>query len=194
MNTHASAEVGAYEVLPDGTEIVIRPLHPHDRALIEQGFAQLGADSRYQRYFTHKESLSDADLQFLSELDDGEQGAVGMTAWDDALGERPVGVARYVRLTPGADVAEAAVTIVDTMHGKGLGKLLLRKLAEVAYLNGVRRFRARVLVDNLAAIRLMRSLDPDLRVVDHEPGAEELEIVLPVPGGQQTNVKIPHHT
>lgn len=181
MTTTPHANVGAYEVLPDGTEIVIRPLHPDDRGLITEGFALLGADSRYQRYFTHKHSLSDADLEFLRELSGDVHGAVGMTAWDDARGERPVGVARYVRLAPGADIAEAAVTIVDSMHGKGLGKLLLRKLAEAAYLNGVRRFRARILVENLAAIRLMRWLDPDLRVVDHEPGAEELEVTLPGP-------------
>lgn len=183
MTTPAThhADVGAYEVLPDGTEIVIRPLHEADRALITEGFAQLGPDSRYQRYFTHKPCLNEADLQFLSELGRGVQGAVGMTAWDDQLGERPVGIARYARLAPGGDVAEAAVTIIDSMHGKGLGKLLLRKLAEAAYLDGVRRFRARILVENVAAIRLMRWLDPNLRVVDHEPGAEELEVMLPAP-------------
>jgi acetyltransferase len=174
-------EVRGYEVLPDGTEIVIRPLHPEDRDLINEGFSLLGPDSRYQRYFTHKQSLGDDDLRFLEELDGGQQRAVGMAAWDDEGHERPIGIARYVRLAPGSDAAEAAITIVDTMHGKGLGKLLMRKLCEAAYRDGVRTFRARVLSDNIAAIRLMRWVDPDMRVLGYEPGAEELEVRLPAP-------------
>ena len=179
---HANSdEVRSYEVLPDGTEIVIRPLHPEDRALITEGFKLLGPDSRYQRYFTHKQSLGDDDLRFLDEPQGGQQRAVGMAAWDDEGHERPVGIARYVRLAPGSDVAEAAITIVDNMHGKGLGKLLMRKLCEAAYRDGVRTFRARVLSDNIAAIRLMRWVDPGMRVLGYEPGAEELEIRLPPP-------------
>ena len=179
---HANSdEVRAYEVLPDGTEIVIRPLHPEDRALITQGFELLGPDSRYQRYFTHKQSLGDDDLRFLDEPQGGQQRAVGMAAWDEEGHERPIGIARYVRLAEGSDVAEAAITIIDNMHGKGLGKLLMRKLCEAAYRDGVRTFRARVLTDNIAAIRLMRWVDPEMRVLGYEPGAEELEIRLPPP-------------
>lgn len=171
----------AYEVLPDGTELVIRPIRPTDRVLLAEGFRELGEDSRYQRFFTPKQTLREDELTFLTELDGDEHHALGIVAWDDEGHERPVGVARYVRIAPHSEVAEAAITIVDHMQHKGLGKLLLRRLAAAGYQRGVRKFRAEVLGTNSAALRLIHALDPGARVVGIEDGAERIEVTLPPP-------------
>jgi len=181
----------SYEVLKDGTEVVIRTVRPDDGALLVEGFAQLGADSRYQRFFTPKSALTDAELDFLTHPDDDRNYVLGALSWTEDGTVRPLGLARYVRVPPalpGApdgggpdDVAEAAIVVVDALQGKGLGKLLLKKLAAAAYYRGIRRFRAEVLENNASVHKLVRSLDPGAHVVAHAQGTEILDIALPVP-------------
>ena len=173
-----------YEILPDGTELVIRPLCSNDRELLRDGFALLGEDSRYQRFFTPKLTLRDDELNFLSELDGDEHHALCIVAWDEQGHELPVGVARYVRIAPRSEIAEAAITIVDSMQRRGLGKLLLRRLADAAYRRGVRRFRADVLGTNAGALRLVRTLDETARPRMIEGGIEQIEVVLPPPSDE----------
>lgn len=181
----------SYEVLSDGTEVVVRTVRPGDDALLVEGFAQMGADSRYQRFFTPKVALTDAELDFLTHQDGERRYVLGALSWTDDGTVRPLGLARYVRVPPeipGApdatgpdDVAEAAIVVIDAMQGKGLGKLLLKKLAAAAWYRGVHRFRAEMLEDNWAIHKLVRSLDPHARVVAHAQGTEVIELKLPVP-------------
>jgi GNAT superfamily N-acetyltransferase len=84
-----------------------------------------------------------------------------------------------VRLRAEPEVAEAAVTVVDALQGQGLGKLLLRRLSEAARERGIRRFRGQVLTENTAARKLLQSIDPHARLIAHEPGSEEYEVLLP---------------
>lgn len=162
-------------------QLIVRPVQRGDRALLVQGFAELGEDSRYRRFFTPKADLSAEDLKGLTESDGEHALVLGLVARDAEGRERPVGVARYVRLQDEPDVAEAAVTIVDAMQRKGLGKLLLRALSTAAYEHGVRRFRGQVLSDNFGAQKLLRSLDPNLHLIARDPGSEQYEVVLPRP-------------
>ena len=90
-------------------------------------------------------------------------------------------MARYVRIAPHSEIAEAAITIVDGMQHRGLGKLLLKRLAAAAYLRGVRRFRAEVLATNIAALKLVHTLDPEARPVMTDGGTEVIEVRLPPP-------------
>src|SRR5260370_7683417 len=63
-----------------------------------------------------------------------------------ALDERGiVGVARYGTVGATHDVA---VVIADDWQGRGLGVLLLRRLAHIARARGTRQFHAPILVHN----------------------------------------------
>ncbi len=69
------------------------------------------------------------------------------------------GVARFVRLPESPDVAEAAVVVIDRMQRRGLGTLLLGRLAAAARERGITRFRAEVLRTNQAVVALLDDLD-----------------------------------
>jgi hypothetical protein len=81
--------------LRDGTPILVRPIVPKDR--LRAGFARLSQESRYRRFMTPLDSLSDQQLRYLTEIDYANHMAWG--ALDPTQPDQPgVGVARYIRL------------------------------------------------------------------------------------------------
>ncbi|MFT3928015.1 MAG: GNAT family N-acetyltransferase [Myxococcales bacterium] len=167
--------------LRDGTRVLLRAVRPTDRALLAQGFEQFSDESRYRRFFVHKSELSDEDLRYLTEVDGVQHHALGAVTLDDRGQEVPLGIARYVRSAEHPEVAEAAVAVIDAMQGKGLGKLLLHGLSDVAYSHGVRKFHCSVLATNEAIHKVLLELAPNAHVVRSEANVEELELELPAP-------------
>jgi RimJ/RimL family protein N-acetyltransferase len=95
----------------------------------------------------------------------------------DEAGLPAVGVSRYVRASDEHDVAEAAVTVVDDYHGRGLGRLLLEMLGAAALENGVLRFRAYVQEDNRPIRELLESMGA--RMEHESAGLARVELELP---------------
>ena len=62
-------------------------------------------------------------------------------------GGRIVGVGRYERLE-GSDEAEVAFVVTDAYQRRGIGALLLDRLADVAVRNGIATFVAQTLSEN----------------------------------------------
>src|SRR3954452_3013806 len=131
--------------LRDGTELDIRPVTAADRRLLLSGFARFGERSRQQRFFGVKVALTEAELTFFTEVDHHDHEALG--AIDPQTGAG-VGIARFIRLEPGAEVAEAAVSVVDDWQARGVGRALLTALVERAHEEGVDRFQATLLRHN----------------------------------------------
>jgi GNAT superfamily N-acetyltransferase len=146
--------------LADGTHVRLRLLRPEDRAKLLAGFDRLSAESRYRRFFTAMPDLPKSVVDRLLHTDGVNHLAIGAEADDDPPETAEgYGVARFLRLEEAPDVAEAAVAVVDHMQRRGLGKLLLSRLAAAARERGITRFRAEVLRTNTAIIELVRELD-----------------------------------
>ena len=162
--------------LRDGTRVRFRPVGPQDKERLRLGFERLSPRSRYQRFFRHIDHLSEAQLRYLTEVD-----GVDHVAWiallEDEPGHPGVGVARWIRLRGEPDVAEAAVTVVDEWHDRGLGTALLQILAGSAASAGVRAFRAWVLGDNRPMLGLLEDLGATRG--RWESGVWEVEVELP---------------
>ena len=67
-------------------------------------------------------------------------------------------MARYVRDADRPHAAEAAVSVIDAMQGRGLGGLLLRRLCHRAAQNGIRVFTAELLTSNHSMLQLFEKL------------------------------------
>jgi GNAT superfamily N-acetyltransferase len=143
--------------LPDGTAVLLRLLRPEDAPLLLEGFERLSPDSRYRRFLSAKPRLSDAELRYLTELDGVDHVAIAAL---DARGHG-VGVARFVRLRDEPGVAEPALTVIDEAQHRGLGRLLLTRLAAAAREREIVRFRSTVLAENRPMRALLRGLHPD---------------------------------
>ena len=55
--------------LPDGSEVMLRPLEPEDADLLLDLFDRLGPRSREQRFLTPKHRLTATDLRQLTAVD-----------------------------------------------------------------------------------------------------------------------------
>jgi RimJ/RimL family protein N-acetyltransferase len=157
-------------LLRDGSEVVIRRVTPTDAPVLAEGFERLSRESRRLRFLTAKPHLSKGDLKYLTEVDGHNHEALG--ALDPATG-RGLGVARFVRLAPDADVAEVAVTVTDAWQQRGLGTLLLEALTDRARTEGVLRYTALVAGDNTVVIDLLHRMGAHVRDGDaasHDDG------------------------
>ncbi|HUP17919.1 MAG TPA: GNAT family N-acetyltransferase [Acidimicrobiia bacterium] len=128
-------------VLDDGTRVLIRPILPDDKALLQEGIQHLSPQSIYLRFLHYLDRLTPSELRYLTEIDYQDHFAWVAISLDqpDQVG---LGVARYIRDKTHPAQAEAAVAVIDEFQGRGLGRLLLTKLADSARENGVDAFIA----------------------------------------------------
>jgi RimJ/RimL family protein N-acetyltransferase len=143
--------------LRDGSPVLLRQIRPDDRDQLAEGLARLSPSSRYLRFQRNIDTLSDAQLDYLTDVDHHDHEAI--VALDRRHPERPgVGVARYVREPYEPTVAEAAITVADEYHGQGAGTLLLGALASRARAAGIEVFRSYVLDGNFAMLEVFDNL------------------------------------
>ncbi|WP_164513376.1 GNAT family N-acetyltransferase [Thiosocius teredinicola] len=165
--------------LPGGQSVRLRLIQPHDKELLRQGFQRLSSASRHKRFMGGKQSISDAELRYFTELDQRDHFAIGAVELnaDGAEGEG-IAVARFVRLGPESDCAEVAITVADDLQGKGVGRKLLEKLVEAAVERDIRRFRFECLADNHEMRRLVYKVS-EVVEIRSDDGVIVAEVELP---------------
>jgi RimJ/RimL family protein N-acetyltransferase len=169
-------------LLHDGRRVRIRPIEPGDKARLAAGMAKLSQETIHRRFLAAKPSLSAPELRYLTEVDGVRHIALVAVLEEDP--EQLVGVARCVRLQPGAETAEFAVVVGDPVQGQGVGSALGRALAQAAWEVGIRRFTATLLADNGAVMRLMAGFAARIERGAPVGGVREVVAVLP-PGGRE---------
>ncbi len=161
--------------LDDGMQVRIRPIVPADRDDLAQGMEELSEESRYLRFLRSVDHLSGRELSYLTDVDyDTHFAWVAMEMTEED--RHGIGVARYVLIDHG--LAEAAVVVLDRYQRMGLGGILLRLVAESAYENGIRRFRAWVAPGNTVVTKLAERWHLARRT---EEGAVVIDMPLPLP-------------
>ena len=149
-------------VLRDGGVARVRPIQPEDAAKARAFFERLGPESRYFRFFSVKQTLSDREVEHFASVDYDDRMALVAIR-----GGEMVAVGRYDREGPGEDTAEVAFAVVDDHQGRGLGTRLLELLTNHARTNGIKRFRAYVLGENRQMMRVFRNSGYELtRTID----------------------------
>jgi GNAT superfamily N-acetyltransferase len=163
--------------LRDGTPVLIRPVLPADKKLLQEGFARLSEVSRYRRFMRTVKELGKAQLKFFTEIDYHDH--MAWLALDLSKPGHPgIGIARYIRLEEQPNAAEVAVTTVDAYQGKGVGTLLLSVLARSAIENGIETWWANVLTENTPMLKLFKDLGARAATFE-EPGVARVEIPVP---------------
>lgn len=137
--------------LADGTHVEVAPMHATDGARLVRFHQRLSAETTRLRYFTFHPELTDAELVRFTHVDHLQREALIAVVEGEI-----VGVARFDRLAPGSDEAEAAFVVADTWQGRGVGSLLLRRLAARARRLGLCRLRAETLPENHRMLNVFR--------------------------------------
>ena len=179
---HFDARYREEIVLPSGDRARLRLIRPDDKQKLAEGFQRLSPQSRYLRFFSHRESLGEAELAYLTEVDQDHHFALGAVRLDETGGEHDgLGIARFVRLEDRPETAEAAVAVADYIAGQGLGRLLMQRLLAAATERGVQRFRCEVLSENDQARALIQSLAIGGELKYEGSGLVSIEWPLPPP-------------
>ncbi|MCA9711905.1 MAG: hypothetical protein KDK70_39070, partial [Myxococcales bacterium] len=149
--------------LRDGSRVRLRLVRPGDKAQLVAGLHRLSPHSRYLRFFTDKERLTEAELRYLTEVDGEDHFALGVSRLDDEGREgEGLAIGRFVRLADEPRVAEPALAVVDHAQGQGLGRLLLLRLIAAAAERHVEAFRCDFLAINRGMQELLREVSPDV--------------------------------
>ena len=140
----------------DGVPVHIRPIRPEDAELEREFMATLSEETRFFRFFHRVQELSPAMLARFTQIDyDREMALVAISEADGAA--RMVGVARY-STNPDNESAEYAVCVSDEWQAKGVARILMQRLLDVARQTGLKRLEGAVLRNNFRMLRFVASL------------------------------------
>lgn len=140
--------------LPDGELYWVRPVVPDDAPVLAAEFAEADQDTLYMRFFNPTFSLTDERLRYFTELDYSSH--VALTVMTEAgEGSEGVAIARYVARSE-TDV-EAAVVVKPEFRRRGIARILLLRLGEIAAIAGYETMSASYLEENDGAGRLLAS-------------------------------------
>jgi GNAT superfamily N-acetyltransferase len=140
----------------------LRELGPGEYEVLDAVLAGLSPTSRYQRFHSGAPRLHLQVRERLAAVDGRDHVAVAAFA-----GTTPVGIARLIALGDGR--AELAFEVVDAWQGRGVGRRLVRAVAECGRAAGMRTVVADVLAENVAAQLLFASVFGDVAVVEDGP-------------------------
>jgi acetyl coenzyme A synthetase (ADP forming)-like protein len=144
-----------YEViLRDGGSVVLRSIDSRDQPLVREFFAKLSPTSIRYRFFGSR-AVSEADIGRMVAPASKEHAALAAML-QDGDAEHFVGVGEICGAPPlsgkadGPRRAEFAVAVADEHQGRGIGTLLLERLAIIGRATGFVELEADVLGDNHA--------------------------------------------
>ena len=147
-------------VLRDGSTATLRMTAADDREALRRLFHSLSQESRHRRFFSFADPADALIETFCASSDPSRQATfVALRQLEGEL--RPIAVGSYVNLGNGA--AEAAFAVADAFQGKGLGTILLERLAALAADHGFRRFEAMVLPDNASMLEVFQESGFEIR-------------------------------
>ena len=161
----------------EGVRADLRLVRSEDAALLHAGFAALSSESRYLRFFSHKECLSDEETGRLTNLDNDNDLAIGaIGSPGTAMDGIPMGVARFAREDP--HTVEAAIVVVDAFRGRGLGHALLVRLGEAAKERGIESLHFSSMAHNHGLGRVVKRAFPTVVTGPIEGGMITYRAVL----------------
>ena len=134
----------------DQGRYLVRPIAPDARPVLETAFQELSPKSKYLRFFQSATRLSSYHLDYLSQPDGKDHVAWGIldTSFEPYKG---VCAARFFRMKDDPEVAEVAMTVVDSYQGQGFSKVAFSVMNILASELGIKRFRHHVLHQNSVA-------------------------------------------
>ena len=135
----------------DDSWLYLRPVLPGDSERTSDGTIEYSSETLYRRFQTPR-TPSKSLMSYLFEVDYKQHFVWVMTEGGDGP---VVADARFVRDETDPTLGEVAFIVGDDYQGRGVGSFLMAALAVAARGDGVRRFSARVLSDNLAMRKIL---------------------------------------
>ena len=143
--------------LPNGREVLIRPIRPDDAIPLRAGFPLLQPEEIRQRFLYAVKELTPEMAERLTRPDPRCEFAI-VAAEPLPPGEALVGAVARVAIVDGTREAEFAILVSRYIAGMGLGRHLMRRLVRWSRGKKLERIHGDVLEHNLAMLALAESL------------------------------------
>jgi acyl-CoA hydrolase/GNAT superfamily N-acetyltransferase len=154
---HAVYPLKLEEIIKIGDqEITFRPAKPVDERRIQEHFYNLDKTDIISRFFHKKTSFIRDDVASMYQIDYVKEMTIVAVVGEFGFG-KIIAIGGYV-LDKHSNLAEVAFSVSKEWQGKGLSKLILKKLAEAAKDNGIEGLVAYTSLSNQGMIRLFKSL------------------------------------
>jgi acetyltransferase len=155
--------------LRDGTQLVLRPIHPGDVDALQRGFSHLSAEEVRLRFLHAMRELPAELAERLCRLDAEHEIALVLVDPPDIAPLEIHAVARAY-IDPVTATAEFALVVQKRYTGQGLGVELMRRLMRQCRQRGVHEMWGDVLAENHAMLQLCDALGFERRMALHDPG------------------------
>jgi acetyltransferase len=143
--------------LPNGTDMIIRPIRPED-AELEQAFVRnLSEQAKYFRFMQAIDELSPQMVARFTQIDYSREMALIAVVQDAAGKDSEIGVARY-SINPDGRSCEFAIVVADDWQRQGIAHLLMQQLIATARNHGLQIMEGEVLANNNDMLTLVEKL------------------------------------
>jgi len=145
-----------YRTTRAGIKIFLRPVRSDDEELVRSFAKTLSEQDIYFRFFRHVEPNEDFLKRFVN-IDPNEEIAV-LALVRRGKADKIVGGGRFF-IDRERRMAEVVITVGSEYQNKGIGREVLLHMISLARAQGFKGLTAQVLADNVAMLRLLRSLE-----------------------------------
>jgi acyl-CoA hydrolase/GNAT superfamily N-acetyltransferase len=140
----------------NGEQVTVRPAKPVDERRIQEHFYNLDKDDVIARFFHEKTSFVKEEVEGVSQIDYVKDLTIVAVVGEFGFGQ-VVGIGEYL-IDPATNVAEIAFSISKDYQRKGMGTILLQKLASAARENDISGLVAYTSPHNRGMIKLFNQL------------------------------------
>lgn len=143
--------------LPNGRELLIRPIRPEDAMPLRAGFDLLQPEEVRQRFLHSMAEMSPEMAERFTRVDPRHEFAL-VAAEPLPPGEALVGAVARISIDPDGHDAEFSILVSRYIANMGLGRYLMTRLVKWARGKKVERIYGDVLVHNQPMLALAESL------------------------------------
>jgi RimJ/RimL family protein N-acetyltransferase len=140
----------------NGEAVTVRPVKPVDERRVQEHFYNLDKNDVIARFFHEKTTFLKEEVEGVSQIDYVKDLTVVAIVGEFGFG-RVVGIGEYL-IDPATNVAEVAFSISKDYQKKGMGKILIKKLASAALENDISGLVAYTSPNNRGMIKLFNQL------------------------------------
>jgi acetyltransferase len=163
--------------LPDGQQLLLRPIRPEDETGFHTIFTTLSPEEIRMRFLHPMKSLPHKLAARLTQIDYDREMALVLEGRNSEKQPELYGGVRIVA-DPDNEEAEFAILLRREMTGSGLGPLLMRKIIDYSRHRGIRKLFGEVLSDNTQMLRLAAAFGFTSKNVPEDPGVRKVELQL----------------
>jgi acetyltransferase len=162
--------------LPDGTDMVIRPIRPEDAELEQDFVRNLSEQAKYFRFMQTIDELSPLMLARFTQIDYNRE--MALIAVLESYGrEKQIGVTRY-SINPDGRSCEFAIVVADKWQRQGIAHLLMQRLISTARSHGLQIMEGDVLATNNDMLTLAAKLGFTITPSGEDPDVEHVVLRL----------------